>query len=222
MSGRTDLLRLCFPGRPVLLSWLSWLSCHSSQVPVVLSPLTCPCYHVLIILSRLTSQADMSRLISFVCPVLAVLLCLSCPADLSWHGRPAHLSFHSCLVLADMFWLSCPPCPVLAELFWLSCLSLLSCSSCPFKALFLVECSDHTVWSAISVLPCTYCPVLWVKGCERASGLIRYQNRLNVDIWSNQILDYQTFNWNKMPNFGYQISLYSYFHVSVPRWVKLL
>jgi hypothetical protein len=115
---------------------------------------SCPCCHVLTVLSCLVSpfQGDRSgRLfktarsrLSCPCGVPSRLPCHGCPATVV----PSRLLCLSCHVLAVMFLPSCPLFPVLAVL-----------SNCHLRLSLLAACPCCPVLSLLSPLFCPICPV---------------------------------------------------------------
>jgi hypothetical protein len=123
------------------LTVLLYLSCHGCPASVFLSPFSCPCCHVLTVLSICPFLAVLCWMTS--CHVLAVMfwptypLCLSsliCPGWL--FSQPFQADFSGPPVQADISQLSCPDYSALAVLCWLSShsypvLVFLSQLSCP-------------------------------------------------------------------------------------------
>jgi hypothetical protein len=147
---------LSSPGRPGQLfcpdssfSVLSWLSCHSFTVLVILSKQFCPSCHAQVtlsctsVLSKLTCldcQADLSRLTCTSCPaiVLHVLSWFSCHgchatvlAALSSYGYPATVVQSLLFSLDVLAVLTQRPSP---QLFCRRCPLFVSCYDCPLPA----------------------------------------------------------------------------------------
>ncbi len=117
------------------------------------------------------------------CPVLAVLLWLSCPSSsvltapfwLSHPGCPVLVFRSACPFLAVFSFLSSPGCHILAVLSWpswpgspvLAVLSWLFCPACPIPATSLwlscsSWCSGRPVLAVLFWLSCSGCPFLSV------------------------------------------------------------
>ncbi len=156
-------------------------SCSQLTCPRVWSLLSClasrPLSPVLPELSRLTCQANLSRLICLGYPVqrhswchvpdvMPQLYCYGChsvPSQLSCPNWPVLLlcschpvlSFFSCLYHPDILWLSCPGCPAPAFL------SLALFPRYPvFVVMLSLPCPICLVQHVLSWMPCLGCPAL--------------------------------------------------------------
>jgi hypothetical protein len=132
---------------------------------------------VLVVLSRLTSQANLSRKTCHGRPVLDFLFWLF------WMAILPGLSCRSCPVPSVLFVLSCSRRPVLFSLSWLFCLDcplLLSCFGCPIRDVLSQHPSSQlsippspaiaSRLTILSYLSCLGCPVLVVLSPQASPG----------------------------------------------------